>query len=291
MTDISPAETARGRGTRRSLESATENTPFPSVPSALVIAHPGHELRVHGWMCRTRPFTFILTDGSGRSGKPRLDPTSKILCDAGATPGGLYGRLTDREAYALVLNRQFDVFVGLAEELAGSLVEMKVESVAGDAIEGYNPIHDICRFIANSAVALAEKEMGKRIANFDFPLAGDPSTHGDADPDSIRLNLDHHEFERKLAAAQGYAELADEVGATFDKFGADRFRYESLRPVREAWPEAWTELGLPAEPPFYESFGQSRVATGHYKQVIRYREHVRPLAEALARRAGFSPGV
>ncbi|MGH9765463.1 MAG: hypothetical protein ACREDR_09965 [Blastocatellia bacterium] len=285
MTDISPAERAQGRETLRPLESTQENSTFLNVPSALVIAHPGHELRVHGWMCRARPSTFILTDGSGRSGKARIEPTSKILREAGATPGSLYGRLTDRDAYALVLNRRFDAFIGFAEELAGALIELKVESVVGDAVEGYNPIHDICRFIVDAAVAMAEKKSGKRIANFDFALTGDPSTHGDGDSGSICVNLDRDEFDRKLAAARGYAELADEIGATFDQFGADRFRHESLRPVRAEWTESW----LSAERPFYEAFGQGRVATGHYSQVIRYREHVRPLAEALAHRAGISP--
>ena len=111
MTDISPAERAQGRETLRPLESTQESPAFLSVPSALVIAHPGHELRVHGWMCRAQPSTFILTDGSGRSGKARIEPTSKILREAGATPGSLYGRLTDRDAYQLVLNRQFDALM------------------------------------------------------------------------------------------------------------------------------------------------------------------------------------
>src|SRR5207302_1404403 len=31
--------------------------------SALLVAHPGHELRVHGWLERERPLVFVLTDG------------------------------------------------------------------------------------------------------------------------------------------------------------------------------------------------------------------------------------
>ena len=33
--------------------------------AVLVVAHPGHELRVHGWLELARPTVCILTDGSG----------------------------------------------------------------------------------------------------------------------------------------------------------------------------------------------------------------------------------
>ncbi|MGH8058848.1 MAG: hypothetical protein ACREOH_16680, partial [Candidatus Entotheonellia bacterium] len=39
------------------------------------------------------------------------------------------------------------------------------------------------------------------------------------------------------------------------------------------------------EPPFYEHYGQKQVAAGHYHRVLRYDEHIAPLAEALWRYA------
>ena len=33
--------------------------------AALVVAHPGHELRVHGWLEVARPVVCVSTDGSG----------------------------------------------------------------------------------------------------------------------------------------------------------------------------------------------------------------------------------
>ena len=38
----------------------------------LVIAHPGHELRLYGWIAQTKPLVCILTDGSGSDDQPRL---------------------------------------------------------------------------------------------------------------------------------------------------------------------------------------------------------------------------
>ena len=74
--------------------------PSRTPHAALVMAHPGHELRIHGWLERTRPLPFVLTDGSGHTSSSRLASTTRVLTAAGAQPAGvLYGQLTDREVY------------------------------------------------------------------------------------------------------------------------------------------------------------------------------------------------
>ena len=55
-----------------------------STRPALIIAHPGHELRVHHWLEKTRPLMLVLTDGSGRTAQSRLASTTRILEQAGA---------------------------------------------------------------------------------------------------------------------------------------------------------------------------------------------------------------
>lgn len=61
--------------------------------------------------------------------------------------------------------------------------------------------------------------------------------------------------------------------------GVEAFRVEYLRPV-----DSRAGYGGPAEePPFYERYGEQQVAAGHYERVLRYREHVAPLAKALWR--------
>ena len=42
--------------------------PWQQRKAALIVAHPGHELRVHHWMELARPLVLVLTDGSGRQG-------------------------------------------------------------------------------------------------------------------------------------------------------------------------------------------------------------------------------
>src|SRR5882724_4575425 len=73
--------------------------PILAQRSALLIAHPGHELRLHGWLERARPLTFALTDGSGMDGRPRLDSTTAVLSRVGARPAGIYGRFPGAAFY------------------------------------------------------------------------------------------------------------------------------------------------------------------------------------------------
>jgi hypothetical protein len=71
--------------------------------SMLVVGHPGHELRVYGWLTSARPIVQVLTDGSGSEGHSRIDSTTTVLDGAAARPGSVYGRMTDREIYRLIL--------------------------------------------------------------------------------------------------------------------------------------------------------------------------------------------
>lgn len=245
--------------------------------AALVVAHPGHELRVHRWLELNRPAVFVLTDGSGNHGVSRLGSSTALLDQAGATAGSIYGRLSDRELYRAILGGDLGLFTALADELSRGLADMDV--VAGDAVEGYNPGHDVCRLLLNAAVLRLERE-GRRIANFDFPLVGAPD---DCPPDdrteALRLELDEESLHRKLEAARTYPELAGEVEAALAAHGSDRFRVECLRPVRYGLDIA----PLFSHPPFYETHGEKRVALGLYGQVIRFREHIAPLAAGLER--------
>lgn len=249
-------------------------------PTALVVAHPGHELRVHGWLEKTRPVVFVLTDGSGR-GAPRIESTTRLLAKAGARPGSLYGRLSDREVYSALLAGEVEIFVALAAELAEALRDAETEVVAGDALEGFNPSHDLCRLSINAAVTRLLGE-GRPLTNLQFPLEEHPAGNDPSDLKTVvdppSLFLDDEAFERKLAAARAYPEMAGEVEAALARFGPNAFRHEHLAPAR-SWPSA----SLYEKMPFFERHGERRVAEGHYNEVLRGRQHLRPVAEALAR--------
>lgn len=249
-------------------------------PVALVIGHPGHELRIHHWVETLRPCVFVLTDGSGRSGISRIESTRSLLNTIGAQAGPLFGKFTDQQLYAALIERNMALFVDIAMDLAFDFATRGVQCVIGDAYEGYNPTHDACRLVIGAATVIAERQTNVSMTSFAFPLAADPqesSSRRNQTQGQFRLALTDDAFDRKLAAARNYSELAAEFAAAMEKFGLNAFRTECLWPV-----DAQDGYDGPLEaPPFYERYGERQVASGHYQSVIRYDPHVRELALAL----------
>jgi hypothetical protein len=260
-------------------EKATRHAP-PCEPgkAALVVAHPGHELMVYHWVERHRPLYLCLTEGSGGSASPRLSSTTRLLQKIGARPGPLYGRYPDRQAYQLLLDKRVDAFVALALEVAGALIDAGVDCVAGDAAEGFNPVHDACRFVIDGAVARVRRLTGRALRNYDFVLDSRPDTC----PAPLRagatwLHLDDDALRRKFDAAMEYPEMRNEVELAAARFGKQAFALECLRPAATSW-----MIGQFAnEAPAYEWYGRIRVQEGVYREVIRYREHVLPVLAAI----------
>nr|ART36409.1 C676 [uncultured bacterium]ART36894.1 D46 [uncultured bacterium] len=251
-----------------------------------------------------------------------------MLDRAGAKQGSIYGRLTDLEVYAAILNQDADLFAGIAEELARVFAAEKIEYVVGDAAEGYSVTHDICRIMIGAAVELVQQVHGHQIKNFDFNVVGAPDEcPAELRDEAIWLNLDDDEFAHKVKAALGYTpKLAADVeaalrGAPFqgirrfsepklagevdvevsasmlEEFEArprlkarlrhiiegvplDAFRIECLRPAGNRSGADW----IGDQPLFYELYGEKLVAVGRYQKVIRYREHMLPLAEAMRKK-------
>jgi len=259
--------------------SASFSLSRPDVRTALVVGHPGHELVVHGWLELTQPLVFVFTDGSGRSNESRLASTTKILNQVGAKRGSIYGRFTDAAAYAAILNHEFDLFIGLAGELCEAFVAEHIDYVAGDASEGYNPMHDVCRLVINAAVTVARRLREHRMGNLEFCLVSQSTIcHDPPHTDGICCRLDDAAFGRKMAAANECAELAGEVQAALERTSMAALRVECLRPVNSG------SDGHPCDQtPFYEAYGAKQVAAGHYHRVIRYDEDIAPLARALSR--------
>src|SRR2546423_1600560 len=123
--------------------------------AVLVVAHPGHELRLHGWLEQARPHVLVLTDGSGRNESARIAATAAYLAALDLPLGPLFGRYTDRAIYDALLKQDFRLFIALADELAAFFVRAQVDFVVGDATEGYNTTHDACRLVLDAAVAMA----------------------------------------------------------------------------------------------------------------------------------------
>jgi hypothetical protein len=236
---------------------------------ALVICHPGHELRLFGWMTRARPIVHVLTDGSGSRKQPRLKSTERVLHSAGAEPGRLFGRFSDAQLYQRLLQRDVGFFIDLVEELTEVLLGQGSSLIVGDAAEGYNSGHDVCRLLVDAAVMQISQRTRRCVTNRAVALTTpSSSTVGEKIELSVEL------WRRKLEAARHYAELADEIERAFAVFGQDAFAVETLLPV-------CCPLSVPGGSPHYEEYGRRQVEAGHYPAVIRYADHIAPLAAKL----------
>jgi hypothetical protein len=242
---------------------------------ALVVAHPGHELVVHRWMEMHRPLYFCITEGSGGAGNARIESTDRLLQQVGAARGPIHGRFSDKEAYRLLIDGRADVFVALVHELVESLTGADVTFVAGDAMEGFNPVHDVCRALIDAAVALIAAR-GRVVRNYEFSLQ-EGFAVDDSDAGALMVDLDPQALDRKVAAAREYPEMRDEVEAALARAGSAAFASERLRPSSRQ--VKMTEFAVTA--PWYEEYGERRVAEGRYREVIRYRQHVLPVLSAL----------
>jgi hypothetical protein len=172
--------------------------------TALIVAHPGHELRIHGWLERMHPLVFVLTDGSGGLGKSRLASTQGLLDKAGARSGPIFGRFTDRELYQALVEHRHVEFLDLALELARALLESGIDVIVGDAAEGYNSGHDVCRLLIDAAVQWIRVREGRPIENRDFPVVAAPETCSSEQRESALWFALTSARSRKLAAARAY---------------------------------------------------------------------------------------
>jgi hypothetical protein len=220
----------------------------------------------------------VLTDGSGRLGKPRLRSTTRLLRQLHARPCPPYGRYTDADLYRLILNHRPAAFTSLGRELAETLLREGITHLVSDAAEGYNPNHDLCRMLADMAAEIALARSGRRITRYEFPLLSLPEQGAEGkDGATLCLELSEEEFARKLDAARAYLEMSREVEGAIARAGQDAFRVERLRPVT-----GWLEPGSMSEAlPYYERHGEQQVAEGHYSRVLRYHQDMVPLMESL----------
>lgn len=235
-------------------------TPF------LLVAHPGHELRLFRWMELHRPRVFILSDGSGGAASSRLHHSAATLARTGAVPGEVFGRLPDRAWYAALLDRDSAPFAEAVATIAAAARRHRPALLVSDAVDGHNPLHDLCEAIGSAVVA----ELARDGITLRHLVAAATATGIGRDVETLRL--DAAAMARKRDAAAAYAPLAEEVTRILDAepeaLGTERL----LAPAFD-WPGAWE--------PEWEAFGRRRVAEGRFARAISYAEHVRPIARRL----------
>ena len=243
--------------------------------AALIVGHPGHELRLFHWLERVRPLVFVLTDGSG-SGRSRISSSFDLAASSGSVPGPVMGAFTDVAIYDALMCCDVDAIAGTVRCIADALVAARIEHVVADAFEFYNPTHDLCAVVATMASRIASAASGASIQRCDYAVTEGTPADGDV------LHLDAADVDRKLAAAYRFENLSQDVDALLASVGTNDVTREVLRTIG-------LDLVLPRPEvkPYYEVRGEERVRSGRYRSVLRYDEHFVPFVEKLAATFGF----
>lgn len=232
--------------------------------TALVFAHPGHEVLVHRFLEEAKPLVFVLSEGVTVDEEPAIRTTSRIVRKAGGRIGGIFGRCTARGLQNALMMQEHERVFALVHELADHLITEEIDLVAGDAAEGFDPAHDLCRVLIDAAAAIAALTR-PGLKNFELPLLGPRSNRG-----AVRLRVEGEAWQRKYSQCRAYAEPVEEVRLLIETQGIDALREEHLR-LAMPWAIRHRRDVL------YSSDSEGRIPA------IRFREHILPFVQAMHR--------
>ncbi|RWN65930.1 MAG: hypothetical protein EOR99_19060 [Mesorhizobium sp.] len=186
---------------------------------------------------------------------------------AGATPGAVFGDIPDTVWYDALLAGNSDFFVDVLTRISIDLAGAQGVQIVSDAVDGYNPMHDLAYAFGSVLNTLMKTTNGGRKQ---LCSAAVPDVAGAVE---VEVQLDPVARARKMAAVKAYTPLADEARQILDR-DPQCFDRELLISQHFDWRTPWT--------PEWERIGQERVANKVYDKCITYKENVQPVVQRLA---------
>lgn len=243
----------------------------PGRATALIAAHPGHETLLHHWLERSRPSVFVLTDGSGGAAEARIEYSRRLVENAGARCGSVFGAASDQRWYRRLLAGDARPFDKVIDRIAEECLQLNVDALISDPVELFNPIHDLTNVIAQVVGQRLAARRGRAVDMLTYPIERPESFTARA---GSALALNKAAAARKDEAIAAYRPLAGEYPRYRELVTRDHELLIVDRPAF-SWP---AEL---REEPYYERFGRQRLLEGRYSTLLTYADHVRPLALQL----------
>jgi hypothetical protein len=262
-------------------ENPGDDRVIPSgVRRLAVFSHPNHELAIFGLMMRARAYSLFLTDGGGEH---RLAETR-----AGLTALGLLDRATflnhsEDSFYGALLDNDLGFFRQVSAQIRDCVESTGAEEIWCDAVEFYNPVHDM----ALPLVARAVEDLSE-IPVFHVPLiyqrpeaAGGPAYAVqralEAAPDAIEVRLSPVELAAKRRGLdETYAQLRGQLGAVITDLPEEHLAGEVLLPPNGHRFEPTVGQVLR-----YVARGRLLLEQGDVDRVITHRKHYLPLVSGL----------
>lgn len=200
--------------------------------SLLVVAHPGHELMLFGWLREARPQIVVLTDKESGATRSSLDLTRKVAETAGAFVVDTVA-FEEAELFDMLLQVRTDRLERFVHELADLIARECIEQVVSDAAEGYHPVHDLSAALVRAAIALhTRRNPDLPVEHLEYHVVGDPRPDEDRQ-EMQRVVLSDAILHRKLEWIREYATelgplMLSEVECLLDAYGDEAYRFEVL---------------------------------------------------------------
>ena len=200
-----------------------------SIPRLMIFGHPAHELALFGFLQRFQPQVIIVTDG-GSEERTRQSRAGLDLIGREAT----YLDFAENDFYVALLRRDVSFFETVADCLREQIAAASPEQILCDAIEFYNPVHDITLpLVLRAAEAAPQAEL------FEVPLVYQaPATDERYEIQRIpaasaqrrfRYHLTAEELRAKIRARDEiYLSLRDQAGPEFSEVTAEHLATEEI---------------------------------------------------------------
>ena len=185
---------------------------FETSKPLVVFSHPNHELAAFGILQRLKPNIIFLTDGGGEK---RIGETKKGLASIGLADRAIFLNHTEQSFYDALLRSSYGFFMDVALEVKQIAKRLEPEVVFCDAVEFYNPVHDMTLPILSYAFDSIWDNMFEIPLIYEKPGGGFAvQTVPDAHTDKIEFKLTEAESaSKKNALNDTYTILRDTLGA------------------------------------------------------------------------------
>ncbi|MEP6911524.1 MAG: hypothetical protein ABI923_02150 [bacterium] len=251
------------------------------MSTVIVFSHPNHELAVFGLLQRLSPFLVYLTDGGGTN---RLAQTRQGLEGIGLLGKALFLNHTEKSFYDSLLACDAEFFEGISEEVRASFQAIRPERILCDAVEFYNPVHDLTLPVVRAAL---RGHLDRPV--FEVPLVYQRPGEGESyavqrlpasrRTGQIAVRLSEEELDAKISARdQIYTILADQMGPVLSELPRAHVGLEYVAPARAGVPEPGPDVALR-----YERRAQILADSGKIDHKITYELHFLPVASSLLR--------
>ncbi|MBI3418633.1 MAG: hypothetical protein HY053_00660 [Proteobacteria bacterium] len=247
----------------------------------MIFSHPNHEIAALGSIRRWQPHMLFLTDGGGEK---RVQQTKLGLAGYVNAKNTTFLNHTEESLYNALIEKDAGFYQRLAAQVAETIARVKPQAIYCDAVEFYNPVHDMALPVVRAALN------GSDIPVYEVPLIYQKPAPGDEEAfevqrvaaplekDAVWVELSEEELAQKIATlkSNNYQMLFDQLGAHILGAIPSHARREQFLKARRSLPAP-----VPGQVLRYDRRGREQKAAGAVQEAIGYQQHYVPMFHAL----------